>query len=56
MRKAISAEVRPSPVARNQIRWFIRTEPDLEKFLGEESWRELVTDEKVPEKKKKRRK
>lgn len=47
-----SLEVRPSPVARNQIRWFIRTEPDLSKFLKEESWKELVTDEPEPEKKK----
>lgn len=48
-----SLEVRPSPVARNQIRWFIRTEPDLSKFLKEPGWKELVTDEAEPDKKKK---
>ncbi len=50
-----SLEVRPSPVARNQIRWFIRTEPDLSKFLKEESWKALVTDEDEPEKKQNRK-
>lgn len=46
-----SLEIRPSAVARNQIRWFIRSEPDLEKFLKEESWKALVTDEPEPLKK-----
>ena len=50
-----SLEVRPSPVARNQIRWFIRTEPDLNKFVHEASWKELVTDEAEPEKDKKKK-
>lgn len=47
-----SLEIRPSPVARNQIRWFIRSEPDLQKFVKEESWKALVTDEPEPLKKK----
>ncbi|MBL4845356.1 MAG: tetratricopeptide repeat protein [Planctomycetes bacterium] len=48
-------KVRPSPVARNQIRWFIRTEPDLAKFVKEASWKALVTDEEEPKKKKRRK-
>jgi tetratricopeptide (TPR) repeat protein len=36
--------------ARNQLRKFIRTEPDFEKFLTREDWKPLVTDEALPEK------
>jgi tetratricopeptide (TPR) repeat protein len=37
--------VRPTPATRNQLRKFIRTEPDLVPFLERDGWRALVTDE-----------
>lgn len=39
--------IRPGAKARNQLRWFIRTEPDLAKHREDPSWKELVTDEPV---------
>ncbi|MBL4845446.1 MAG: DUF4340 domain-containing protein [Planctomycetes bacterium] len=40
-------KLRPGAVARNQMRWFIRTEPDLAKHRADPSWKTLVTDEPV---------
>jgi len=39
--------IRPGAKARNQLRWFIRTEPDLAKYRADPSWKELITDEPV---------
>ena len=39
--------IRPGAKARNQLRWFIRTEPALAKFREDPSWTELVSDEPV---------
>lgn len=36
---------RPTAATRNQLRKFVRTEPDLSAGLGREDWRALVTDE-----------
>ncbi len=38
-------KARSTPRARNQLRKFIRTEPDFKAFLAEPSWKDLVTDE-----------
>lgn len=45
LRKCLEPEVRPKARARNQLRKFVRTEPDFKPFLEEEGWKELVTDE-----------
>ncbi|RMG11233.1 MAG: hypothetical protein D6731_15935 [Planctomycetota bacterium] len=36
---------RPTPKTRNDLRHFIRTEPDFASFLGREDWKDLVSDE-----------
>jgi tetratricopeptide (TPR) repeat protein len=51
-----SLTIRRRARTRNQIRWFIRTEPDLSKFLKDPTWKALVTDEAEPKKKKKKKK
>lgn len=38
-------KTRPTPATRNQLRKYIRTEPDLTGAVGLEEWRDLVTDE-----------
>ncbi|HBP21982.1 MAG TPA: hypothetical protein DEA08_29885 [Planctomycetes bacterium] len=48
LRKAISEKLRPAARARNQLRWFIRTEADFAPFVKDESWQDLTKDE--PEK------
>lgn len=48
LRKAIDEKLRPAARARNQLRWFIRTEADFTPFRGGEAWKELTKDE--PEK------
>ncbi len=45
LRKCLEPEVRPKARARNQLRKFVRTEPDFKPFLEEEGWKDLVTDE-----------
>lgn len=40
-----SLKLRPEPRSRNQLRKFIRTEPDFQKFVSLESWKELTQDE-----------
>ncbi|MGE0713002.1 MAG: tetratricopeptide repeat protein [Planctomycetota bacterium] len=45
LRQAIDPKLRPDARARNQLRWFIRTEGDFAKFTEDASWKDLVTDE-----------
>jgi tetratricopeptide (TPR) repeat protein len=45
LRKCLTPDVRPKARARNQLRKFIKTEPDLSKFLTDKGWKDLVTDE-----------
>lgn len=40
-----SLALRPVPITRNQLRKFVRTEPDFAPFLKRDDWKELVTDE-----------
>jgi tetratricopeptide (TPR) repeat protein len=42
---AFMKATRPEARSRNQLRKFIRTEPDFQKWVNEESWKELVTPE-----------
>lgn len=48
LRKAIDEKLRPAARARNQLRWFIRTEADFAPFRKDEAWKDLTEDE--PEK------
>jgi tetratricopeptide (TPR) repeat protein len=43
--RANTAGLRPKAAARNQLRWFIRTEGDFAGFLADPTWKALVTDE-----------
>lgn len=52
LEKALDKELRPEPEARNQMRWFIRTEPDFKKFLETPAWEKLLKDEGVRKPKK----
>ena len=45
------AETRPTARSRNDLRNFIRTEPDFQAHLEGEGWAELTTDEALGEEK-----
>ena len=45
LRKCLDPEARPEARARNQLRKFVRTEPDFRPFVGRDEWKDLVEDE-----------
>lgn len=45
LRRCLDPDVRPKARARNQLRKFVRTEPDFSDFTDREDWKDLTEDE-----------